>query len=172
LRQLLWHRHRMVRARMRMMNQLQAVALNEGLRCKKKLWREPGREQLESIGLAPWASRRREDLMELLDRLNPTIAELTQAIEQEAEKCPLARRLMTHPGVGALTGLRADYRRGRTISVRQTSGVLFGIGALGGLERRTTSAGAYQSQAGQFSAAILVSGSGASYESYHSTMAQ
>jgi transposase len=37
LRQLLWHRHRMVQARTRIMNQLQAVALNEGLRCKKKL---------------------------------------------------------------------------------------------------------------------------------------
>lgn len=37
--------------------------------------------------------------------LNPTIAELTQAIEPEAEKCPPARRLMTHPGVGALTAL-------------------------------------------------------------------
>ena len=34
-----------------------------------------------------------------------SIAELTQAIEQEAEKCPEARRLQTHPGVGALTGL-------------------------------------------------------------------
>jgi transposase len=37
LRQLLWHRHRMVQARTRIMNQLQAVALNEGLRCKKRL---------------------------------------------------------------------------------------------------------------------------------------
>ena len=72
LRQLLWHRHRMVQARTRIMNQLQAVALNEGLRCKKKLWREHGREQLESFRLAPWASRRREDLLKLLDRLNPT----------------------------------------------------------------------------------------------------
>ena len=26
------------------MNQLQAVALNEGLRCRKRLWREHGRE--------------------------------------------------------------------------------------------------------------------------------
>ena len=59
LRQLLWHRHRMVQARTRIMNQLQAVALNEGLRCKKKLWREPGRQQLESFQLGPWASRRR-----------------------------------------------------------------------------------------------------------------
>ena len=59
LRQLLWHRHRMVQARTRVMNQLQAVALNEGLHCKKKLWRERGRQQLESFALAPWASRRR-----------------------------------------------------------------------------------------------------------------
>ena len=105
LRQLLWHRHRMVQARTRIMNQLQAVALNEGLRCKKKLWREHGRQQLESFRLAPWASRRRRDLLELMDRLNPTIAELTQAVEHEAEKCPQAQRLRTHPGVGSLTAL-------------------------------------------------------------------
>jgi transposase len=105
LRQLLWHRHRMVQARTRVMNQLQAVALNEGLRCKKRLWRESGREQLEAFRLAPWASRRRRDLLELLDRLTPTITELTQTIEQEAEKNPEARRLRTHPGVGSLTAL-------------------------------------------------------------------
>jgi len=105
LRQLLWHRHRMVQMRTRIMNQLQAVALNEGLRCKKRLWRQHGREQLESFRLAPWASRRREDLLELLDRLNPTIAELSQSIDQEAEKFPEVRWLMTHPGVGPLTAL-------------------------------------------------------------------
>ena len=105
LRQLLWHRHRMVQARTRIMNQLQAVALNEGLRRKKGLWREAGRKQLEGFRLAPWASRRRHDLLELLDRLTPTIAELTQAIEREVEKCPEAQRLTTHPGVGSLTAL-------------------------------------------------------------------
>jgi transposase len=105
LRQLLWHRHRLVQARTRMMNQLQAVALNEGIRCKKRLWREKGREPLESFRLAPWASRRRHDLLELLDRLNPTIGALSQAIEQEVEKCPEAQRLRTHPGVGPLTAL-------------------------------------------------------------------
>jgi transposase len=105
LRQLLWHRHRMVQARTRIMNQLQAAALNEGIRCKKRVWREKGREQLESFRLAPWASRRRHDLLELLDRLNPTIGALSQAIEQEVEKCPEAQRLRTHPGVGPLTAL-------------------------------------------------------------------
>src|SRR5271154_3794185 len=37
LRQLLWHRHRMVQMRTRIMNQLQALAMNEGQRRKKKL---------------------------------------------------------------------------------------------------------------------------------------
>src|SRR3989475_2853154 len=105
LRQLLWHRHRMVQARTRIMNQLQAVALNEGLRWKKRLWRETGRGRLGSFPLAPWGSRRPRDLLELVGRLHPTIAELTQAIEQEVEKCPEAQRLMTHPGVGPLTAL-------------------------------------------------------------------
>jgi transposase len=104
VRQLLWHRHRMVQARSRIMNQLQAVALNEGLRCKKRLWRSK-RPQLESFPLAPWANRRRHDLLELLDRLNPTIAELSQAVEREVEKCPEAQRLATHPGVGPLTAM-------------------------------------------------------------------
>jgi len=105
LRQLLWHRHRMVQARTRVMNQLQCVALNEGVRCKKRLWGERGRQQLESFARGPWASRRRHDLLRLLDQLNPTMLELTQAIEREAEKCPEAQRLRTHPGVGALTAL-------------------------------------------------------------------
>jgi transposase len=85
LRHLLWHRYRMVQMRTRIMNELQAVALNEGLRSKKGLWRQQGREQLESFRLAPWASRRREDLLQLLDRLNATINDLTQVIEREVE---------------------------------------------------------------------------------------
>jgi transposase len=87
------------------MNQLQAVAMNEGVRRKKRLWSKSGRTQLESFLLAPWATRRRQDLLELMDRLNPTIDELSTAIEKEAEKMPEVQRLMTHPGVGPLTAL-------------------------------------------------------------------
>jgi transposase len=72
----LWHRHRMVQMRTRIMNQLQALAMNEGYRWKKKLFSEPGRAQLEKLTLAPWASQRRQGLLELLDRLNPTIPRL------------------------------------------------------------------------------------------------
>ena len=105
LRQLLWHRHRLVQMRTRIMNQLQAVAMNEGYRWKKKLFSAKGRALLEKLALAPWASRRRKELLELLDQLDPKIAELTTALEQEANKRPEVVRLMTHPGVGPLTGL-------------------------------------------------------------------
>jgi transposase len=105
VRQLLWHRHRLVQMRTRIMNQLQALAMNEGYRWKKKLFSEQGREQLEKLALAPWASRRRQELLELLDRLHPMIEELTAAAEQEAKKRPEVARLMTHPGVGPLTAL-------------------------------------------------------------------
>ena len=37
--------------------------------------------------------------------MNPTIEELTAAVEQEARKRPEVLRLMTHPGVGPLTAL-------------------------------------------------------------------
>ncbi len=105
VRQLLWHRHRLVQMQTRLRNQLHAVALNEGVRLQKRMWRPKGRAQLESLPLMSWASRRRQDLLHMLDQVDATIAELTTAIEQEARKRPEVVRLMTHPGVGALTAL-------------------------------------------------------------------
>ena len=123
LRQLLWHRHRLVQMRTRILNQLQALAMNEGRHWKMKLWSEQGRAELEKLALAPWASRRRQELLELLDRLHPTIEDLTAAVEQEARKRPEVLRLMTHPGVGALTALAyvlivgtpERFRRGKQV---------------------------------------------------------
>src|SRR5246127_4805700 len=57
LRQLLWHRHRMVQARTRIMNQFQAVALNEGLRAKKRLWRGRGGGQNGGVSFLPRGGR-------------------------------------------------------------------------------------------------------------------
>jgi transposase len=123
LRQLLWHRHRLVQMRTRIQNQLQALAMNEGWRWKKKLFSEQGRAELEKLVLAPWASRRRQELLRLLDGLTPIIAELSASVEQEARKRPEVVRLMTHPGVGALTALAfvlilgtpERFRRGKQI---------------------------------------------------------
>src|SRR5215469_14296688 len=57
-----------------------------------------------------------------------------------------------------------------TISVREADRGLSRTGALGGLERRTTKAGTYH-QARQFSAALLISGGGASDNPHDSGMA-
>jgi transposase len=105
LRQLVLHRHRLVGMRTRVMNQLQAVAMNEGLRHKKRLWSKKGRQQLESLSLMPWTAQRRQELLQLLDQFDPSIDQLSQAIEQEAERIPEVKRLMTHPGVGPITAL-------------------------------------------------------------------
>jgi transposase len=75
------------------MNQLHMVALNEGLRRKKALWRPSGRQELESFALARWASRRRQNLLDLLDQLTPKIQELTRVLEPEVEKRPMTREL-------------------------------------------------------------------------------
>jgi len=83
---------------------------------------DAGREQLDSFKLAPWASRRRQHLLALLDRLTPTNSRgLTAAIEQEVERCPAAQRLQTHPGVGATdgVGVRADHRTSGAVPVWQ-----------------------------------------------------
>jgi transposase len=82
LRQLLWHRHRLVQMRMRVKNQLHAIVLNEGVRRKKELWRKQGRVQLESLILAAWIARGRQDL------LNPRIDELSTTMQQTTEQRP------------------------------------------------------------------------------------
>src|SRR2546421_8195012 len=50
LRQLLWHRHRLVQMRTRIMNQLHVLALNEGVRRKKALWRPAGGGPTSDVG--------------------------------------------------------------------------------------------------------------------------
>ena len=104
-RQLLLHRHKLVRIRKQVKNQVQAQALNQGVQRKRKLWSEAGRKQLESLPLLPWANRRRAELLQLLDQLEASISELDRAVAEQASARPVARRLMTHPGVGPVTAL-------------------------------------------------------------------
>jgi transposase len=104
-RQLLQHRQKLVRMRTSVKNQLHGLAMGQGLCRKQKLWSERGRKQLEALELGPWASRRRQELLKLLDELEPQITELDKAVEAEAERRPEVRRLMMLMGVGPVTGL-------------------------------------------------------------------
>jgi transposase len=105
LRQLLIHRQHLVRMRTRIKNQLQHIALNQGLQKKYKLWSKAGLELLRSLQLEPWTEHRRDTLLEILAELEDKIGPLEQAVEKQAQASEGARRLMTHPGVGPVISL-------------------------------------------------------------------
>ena len=105
LRQLLIHRSRLVGLRVRVKNELQHLALNQGVQKKRKLWSAAGQKVLREIPLRPWAGRRREDLLQLLEMLDEQVAQLDEAVRRAAEENENARLLMTQPGVGPVTSL-------------------------------------------------------------------
>ncbi|HEV3481977.1 MAG TPA: IS110 family transposase [Candidatus Acidoferrales bacterium] len=105
LRHLLRHRHKLVRYRTSVMNQLHGLAMSQGLCRKTKLWSRRGRQELEALVLDPWASRRRQELLRLLDQLNPWIDDLDRAVTEEAERRSEVVALMKQPGVGPVTAL-------------------------------------------------------------------
>ena len=105
VRQLLVHRHKQVQARTRVKNQLQAMALSQGVQKKRKLWSAGGRAELEKLELLPYAAGRREQLLATLDELEQEIVGLNQQVEEEVKRRPAAVQLMTHPGVGPVTAL-------------------------------------------------------------------
>jgi transposase len=105
LRQLLWHRQKLVWMRNAVGNQLHALAMGEGICRKKQLFTKKGRVELEALNLDPWASRRRQELLHMLDQIDASVKQFDQAVNEQASANRLAVRLMTHPGIGPVTSL-------------------------------------------------------------------
>ena len=105
IRQLLKHRDKLVQMRTSLKNQLHYLAMSQGVCRKRKLWSGRGLAELKGLRLDPWASRRRQELLELLERLEPRIEELDKAVEEEAGKRPEAVLLRRQKGVGPVTAL-------------------------------------------------------------------
>jgi len=105
VRQLLVQRHKQVQARTRIKNQLQALALGQGMQKKRKLWSKAGRAELEKLELLPYAAQRRQRLLTVLQQLEVEIAGLDRQVEEEVKRRPQAMKLRTHPGVGPVTAL-------------------------------------------------------------------
>jgi transposase len=104
-RQMLWHRHKLIGMRTQLRNQLHFLALSQQLCRKSRLFTRRGRSELQALSLAPWASRRRTELLALLDQLEPSITNLDRAILAQAQQHHDAARLMTHPGIGPVNAL-------------------------------------------------------------------
>jgi transposase len=105
LRQLVWHRQKLVWMRGSIKNQLHALAMGEGVCRKKQLFTKKGRIELESLGLGVWASYRRQELLTLLDQLDGSLEKLDRAVEEQSRQNEAAVLLRTHPGVGPVTSL-------------------------------------------------------------------
>ena len=58
--------------------------------------------------MPPYSSQRRTELLSLYEQLQQRIQELDKEVEALARQRLQARRLLTHPGVGAVTALATD----------------------------------------------------------------
>jgi len=108
LRTLLRDRDQWVRMRSRVQHTLQAIALNHALRKGRALWSVAGQSALQALSLPPYTAQRRHELLAMYGQLQRRIQELDQEVEHQASQRPHSRRLMTHPGVGAVTALATE----------------------------------------------------------------
>jgi transposase len=104
-RQLLIHRYKLVTLRARVKNELQHLALNQGMQKGCRLWSKTGQQSLLDLPLEYWAGTRRKNLLELLQQMDQQMVMLDQAVKKAAEENEKARLLMTQPGVGPITSL-------------------------------------------------------------------
>jgi transposase len=127
VRQLLLDRHHRVRARTAAKNQLQALAMNQGLQKGRRLWTEAGRAQLAALSMSEHTARRRDYLLERVAELDQEIAQMDLRVWVEVQRRPAALRLKTHPGVGPQTALATVLTLGdvrRFPSARKVSAYL------------------------------------------------
>lgn len=123
-RQLLIHRYKLVTLRARVKNELQHLALNQGLQKGRRLWSQAGQKTLLDLPLQFWAGTRRKNLLELLKQMDQQMVVLDQAVKKAAEENENARLLMTQPGVGPITSLAyvltlgdvARFQRGKQVA--------------------------------------------------------
>jgi len=127
-RPLLRHRHKLVGMRTAVQNQLQALAMSEGVCRRRKLWSARGRAELESLAWGPWGSRRRDELVKLLDQLEASLEPQDRAVEKEAKGSAEAVRLMSPWGVGPVTALAFVLTLGPVERFRRSKQVVSYLG--------------------------------------------
>src|SRR5215467_12393723 len=114
--------------------------MGQGVYQKRKLWGAKGRRELEALALDPWASRRRRELLAILDGLDASLAELDRAVDKEAQQNPAARGLMEQAGVGRVTALMFVLTIGPVERFRRSKQVVSYLG----LNPRESSSGGRQ----------------------------
>jgi len=125
-RQLLLHRHKLVRMRTQLKNQLQALALNQGVQRKWKLWSETGRKQLEALPLMPWGEPEEDGVAGAVGSTGSLDRRAGRCGHRTGQHTSSGAALDDAPGSGADygAGVRLDNRTGTTLSPRQAGSQL------------------------------------------------
>jgi hypothetical protein len=149
LRQLLWHRHRLVQMRTRVMNQLQAVAMSEGVGLKRALWNKSGRAKFSQIGITATGS--------LGYPAPPGFARASRPVNTQDRRAQHRnRRAIIEPARSATAHdpsgrwsdhgacVRVDYRNTGALSLWQTTRQLSGPDSVRGLQCQASAARSHQ----------------------------
>ena len=161
-RQLLMHRHKLVRMRAQVKNQLQHIALNQGQQKKRQLWTKAGRELLEQSAAGALDGAAAGRSAALAGSARTAIAKVWSGrCEQAAEARADARLLMTHPGIGPVISLAFVLTIGSIERFQRSrrTGELSGIESVGRFQWRAAAAGRDQQTGQQFYAPAADSGS-------------
>src|SRR5215470_18408371 len=110
--QKLRHRHRLVQLRTKAINHLHAIAISAGLSIKSKLMTKAGRKKLDALALSQTHQRQCQQWLALVDHLRPVIEDLERELKLLAEQNPKVRLVMSHPGIGLLSGLAIVHTLG------------------------------------------------------------
>lgn len=103
--QQLRYRQRLVKMRTIVLNSLTFMASSRGVSLRTKLKTQRGQERLRQLPFPGLLAQQRDELYQLLLVLTEKIETAERWLAQKAEQDARVQRLMTHPGIGVLTGL-------------------------------------------------------------------
>lgn len=103
--QQLRYRHRLVKIQTMIQNSLKFMALSRGVSLRSRLTSRRGQELMLALPFSQVLGQQRDELVNLLRELSCKIKLVQEWLEHEAARDERVSRVMTHPGIGPLTGL-------------------------------------------------------------------
>ena len=161
LRQLVWHRQKLVWMRGAVKNQMHALAMGEGVCRKKKLFTAKGRAGTGGAGAGAVgelsAARVAADVRRTAGRGGATGPGGGASCEESGAGGTFDDT--SRSGAGHVAGFRADHRTGGAIRTQQASGELSGTESAGSTVQRGKAAAGIDQQARQSDDAFAAGGS-------------
>ena len=96
---------RLVKIQTLVQNALKYMALSRGVSLASKLTTQRGQALMLALAFPAVIDQQRDQMIDLLRQLSAKIKPVQEWLAQQAEEDVRVRRVMTHPGIGPLTGL-------------------------------------------------------------------